>query len=119
MHVLPCSRRSGAGHRGRPQLWGSAAAGPVGHVWCAAVLTAEALAARQEEIHAAPDLSALLRRLTERAVPVIQRMPPIPTSKALLTADGGTCPDDGTRLEFDPWSPAAHRCPRCGKPFTG
>jgi len=83
------------------------------------VLTAEELEQRRSEIEAAPELSALLERLVERAAPVLERMPPLPQSKALLTADGGVCPDDGSRLEFDPWSPAAHRCSHCGKQFTG
>ena len=46
-------------------------------------------------------------------------MPLIPSVKALLSADGGVCPDDGTLLEFDPWSPDRHRCPRCGREWTG
>ncbi|HEY8197404.1 MAG TPA: hypothetical protein VIG04_10520, partial [Gemmatimonadales bacterium] len=83
------------------------------------MLTAEELEQRRSEIDAAPELSALLHRLVDRAAPVLERMPPVPQSKALLTADGGVCPDDGTRLEFDPWSPTTHRCPRCGKQFTG
>ncbi|MGZ8398775.1 MAG: heparinase II/III domain-containing protein, partial [Gemmatimonadales bacterium] len=83
------------------------------------MLTAEELEQRRSEIDAAPELSALLQRLVERAAPVLERMPPVPQSKALLTADGGVCPDDGTRLEFDPWSPNTHRCSRCGKQFTG
>jgi hypothetical protein len=83
------------------------------------VLSAEELEGRQKEIAAAADLKALVHRLTERARPVLQRMPPIPASKAMLTADGGLCPEDGTRLEFDPWSPTAHRCARCGRRFTG
>ncbi|MEP7225757.1 MAG: heparinase II/III family protein [Gemmatimonadales bacterium] len=83
------------------------------------MLTAEELEQRRAEIEAAPELSALLRRLVERAEPVLERMPPVPQSKALLTADGGVCPDDGTRLDFDPWSPTTHRCSRCGKQFTG
>jgi heparinase II/III-like protein len=83
------------------------------------MLTAEELEQRRVEIETAPELSALLERLVERAAPVLERLPPIPESKALLTADGGVCPDDGTRLEFDPWSPAAHRCTRCGKRFSG
>lgn len=83
------------------------------------MLTAEELEQRRSEIEAAPELSALLQRLVERAAPVLERMPPVPQVKALLTANGGVCPDDGTRLEFDPWSPAAHRCSRCGKQFTG
>jgi hypothetical protein len=83
------------------------------------VLTAEELERRRSEIEAAPELSALLQRLVERAAPVLQRMPAIPEAKALLTADGGVCPDDGSRLEFDPWSPRSHRCTRCGKEFSG
>lgn len=83
------------------------------------MLTAEELDLRRNDIEAAPELAALLDRLVERAAPVLQRMPPVPQLKALLTADGGMCPDDGTRLEFDPWSPTAHRCPRCRKQFSG
>jgi hypothetical protein len=83
------------------------------------VLTAEELEQRRAEIEAAPELTALLQRLVERAAPVLERMPSVPQSKALLTADGGYCPDDGSRLEFDPWSPATHRCSHCGRQFTG
>ena len=39
--------------------------------------------------------------------------------KALLSVDGGFCPDDGTVLAFDPWSPAEHRCPRCERRVAG
>jgi hypothetical protein len=83
------------------------------------VLTADELEARRMEIAAGGDLSRLLGRLAARAQPVLDRMPPIPQVKAILTADGGVCPEDGTRLEFDPWSPAEHRCPRCGRSFRG
>jgi hypothetical protein len=83
------------------------------------VLTAEELKLRQEEIDTAPDLKRLLQRLTERARPILQQMPQIPTMKATLTADGGVCPEDGARLEFDPWSPTEHRCARCARRFTG
>ena len=83
------------------------------------MLTAEQLDLRRSEIEASPQLSALLGRLVDRAAPVLQRMPTVPQHKALLTADGGVCPDDGTRLEFDPWSATAHRCPGCRKQFSG
>ncbi|MBA3259217.1 MAG: heparinase II/III family protein [Gemmatimonadales bacterium] len=33
--------------------------------------------------------------------------------------DGGLCPHDGAALEFDPWSPEAHRCPSCGRVASG
>ena len=83
------------------------------------MLTAEQLEQRRSQIEAAPELTALLERLVERAAPVIGQMPLVPKLKALLTADGGMCPDDGIRLEFDPWSPTLHRCSRCGKQFSG
>ena len=83
------------------------------------MLTAEELRDRQQEIGEAPDLTALLHRLSERARPILERMPSVPAFKALLTADGGVCPDDGVRLEFDPWSPAEHRCARCKRRLTG
>jgi hypothetical protein len=50
---------------------------------------------------------------------VLARVPEIPTAKALLSADGGICPEDGATLEFDPWSPRAHRCAGCGHTYTG
>ena len=83
------------------------------------MVTAEELATRREEIAGSPDLSALHAHLRERAAPVLARMPAIPAAKALFSSDGGVCPDDGTVLTFDPWSPAEHRCPRCGKIVTG
>ena len=83
------------------------------------MVTAETLLARKEEIAASPDLSRLAARLTARAAPVLERMPPIPAHKALLSKDGGICPRDGTPLSFDPFSPNAQRCPRCGEVVRG
>ena len=83
------------------------------------MVTAEELAARREQIAAAPDLAALLAHVRERAAPLLARLPPVPDSKALLSIDGGVCPEDGAGLAFDPWSPTEHRCPRCGKTFSG
>ncbi|HEX3926694.1 MAG TPA: heparinase II/III family protein [Gemmatimonadales bacterium] len=83
------------------------------------MIVEEMLATRRDEIAASPDLSALYARLVERAAPVLERMPVIPTVKALLSRDGGVCPDDGTPLRFDPWSPDQHVCPRCGRAFGG
>jgi hypothetical protein len=83
------------------------------------VVTAETLAARAEAIRGSADLQALLAHLRERARPLLARMPIVPDHKALLTTDGGFCPDDGTALTFDPWSPTEHRCPRCGKTWSG
>jgi hypothetical protein len=83
------------------------------------VVTAESLAARREMIAASPDLSRLLARLVERAKPVLERRPVIPEAKALLSVDGGVCPADHTGLRYDPWSPSAHVCPRCGASYAG
>jgi len=83
------------------------------------VVTAEEVVARREEITRSPDLSALHAHLRERAAPLLARLPPLPDAKALLSSDGGFCPDDGAMLAFDPWSPAKHRCPRCGNVVTG
>ena len=82
-------------------------------------MTIETLAERAELIAASPDLRALLAHLRERARPLIERMPVVPEQKALLTTDGGICPDDGATLIFDPWSPTAHRCPRCSRNWSG
>ena len=82
-------------------------------------MTAEDLAARRAAIARSPELAALCARLVERAAPVLERMPPIPEHKALLSSDGGVCPADGAALTFDPWSPTAHRCPRCGASYRG
>jgi hypothetical protein len=83
------------------------------------VLSAAELETRKEELKEAPDLRSLLDRLILRAAPVLTRMPMVPAEKALLSSDGGFCPDDGAGLEFDPWSPHEHRCPRCGRGFSG
>lgn len=83
------------------------------------MLSAADLDARRTLLAASPDLTALARRLAERAAPVIAGRPPVPRMKALLSVDGGRCPEDGAALDFDPWSPTEHRCSRCGKCFTG
>ena len=43
----------------------------------------------------------------------------IPREKALLSREGGRCARDGTLLEFDPFTPHEHRCPKCGTVYTG
>jgi hypothetical protein len=43
----------------------------------------------------------------------------VPREKALLSRAGGRCEDDGTQLDFDPYSPDEHRCPRCRRVYTG
>jgi len=82
-------------------------------------VTAAELAARAAVVSGAPDLRALLEHLRQRAQPLIARMPPIPEHKALISIDGGRCPDDGAEFTFDPWSQTEYRCPRCGKTWRG
>ncbi len=83
------------------------------------MVTAEILGARKAAIAASPDLQRLLSHLREGGRPVLARMPHVPEHKALLSSDGGICPDDATTLTFDPWNPTGHRCPRCGKTWSG
>lgn len=83
------------------------------------MLTFDELELRREVIAGAPDLVALQERLLARAREVIRRKPVLPALKGMLTADGGVCPEDGSALTFDPWSPSVHRCPRCGRDYRG
>jgi hypothetical protein len=83
------------------------------------MVTAEQLAARREVIAGSPDLTALARHIAARNARVLERLPPVPEVKALLSVDGGRCPDDGRALVFDPWSPDDHTCPTCGRRHTG
>ena len=83
------------------------------------MLIASDLDSRRETLAESQDLAKLARRLTERAARVIRDRPSVPRMKALLSVDGGFCPDDGTVLEFHPWSPRNHLCPRCGRSFQG
>jgi Heparinase II/III-like protein/Alginate lyase len=83
------------------------------------MLTLAGLTARRALIDESPDLAALRDHLIARAAPLLERPPPVPQVKALLSRDGGICPNDGTALLFDPWSPDAHRCPQCDGVFSG
>ena len=82
------------------------------------MVTAEQLAARRASIGAASDLTALAGHIAKRNAAVLERLPPVPDVKALLSVDGGRCPADGTVLSFDPWSPDAHGCSLCGQRFS-
>ena len=83
------------------------------------MLTAEGLGARRAQVARSADLAALLARLVERSAPLLVRPPEVPAEKALLSADGGICPEHDSPLEFDPWAPREHRCERCGRPHRG
>jgi hypothetical protein len=79
------------------------------------VLSLDQLEVRRDALRGSADLATLVERLARRAEPVLRRPLEPPALKAQLTADGGTCPVDGSPLLFDPWRPGSHRCPSCGK----
>ncbi len=83
------------------------------------MLTADLLESRRAAVRESADLSALLDRLTSRSAAILRGAPELSPFKAELTTDGGICPDDGGALEFDPWRPAAHRCPSCSRTVAG
>ncbi|HEU5040556.1 MAG TPA: hypothetical protein VFT84_07035, partial [Gemmatimonadales bacterium] len=72
------------------------------------MLSADQLQERRVAL-AAADMRALGDTIARRTAPLLRQMPEIPADKALLSVDGGICPADGGALEFDPWSPRAHR----------
>jgi hypothetical protein len=83
------------------------------------MLTSEELSALRTAIPGDPDLTRLLETMRARSAPVLQTFPVVPGVKALLSRDGGFCPNDGATLRFDPWNPDRHVCPRCGSTFSG
>lgn len=64
-------------------------------------------------------LAALADSLAADLLPLLASEPFVPRVKARLTRAGGRCPRDESTLDFDPFSPRAHRCPRCGGIFEG
>lgn len=83
------------------------------------MVTIEQIEARRDLTGEAQDLKALEERVRGRVERLLREPPVLPRVKALLSRDGGVCPDDGAALRFDPWSPDQHECPRCGKRFSG
>lgn len=77
------------------------------------LLSADAVAQRRSV--AQGTLAPLADSLRADLAPLLHAGTPwIPPEKAHLSRVGGRCPAHGTLLEFDPWSPRAHRCPDCG-----
>lgn len=76
-------------------------------------LTTE-LRARRDRLATEPLLRAIAGRLEGLLGSLAQGPVYIPDAKALLSRDGGVCPNDGSRLVFDPDRPHRHRCGRCG-----
>ena len=64
---------------------------------------------------AAAGLAPLAASLAADLGRVLDERPHVPERKSRLSRAGGRCADDGTALEFDPFSPDLHRCPRCGR----
>lgn len=81
------------------------------------LLADERLASRRSV--AGRELRPLADSLAADLVPLLDHPPLIPTEKALLSTVGGRCETDGSDLEFDPFLPHAHRCPRCGRVHVG
>jgi hypothetical protein len=68
---------------------------------------------------AAGPLAPLADSLAAGLDPLLGREIHVPAAKALLSRAGGRCEDDGSALDFDPFSPDDHRCPRCGRGYRG
>lgn len=81
------------------------------------LLTPDALDARRTVTRGA--LAPLADSLAGDLAPLVTTLPDIPDGKALLSRVGGRCESDGADLTFDPASPHAHRCPRCGRVHAG
>lgn len=64
-------------------------------------------------------LAPLAHSLAADLEPLLARPLLVPTGKALLSRVGGRCETDGTDLDFDPFSPHAHRCATCARVHTG
>ena len=81
------------------------------------LLAPDRLAERRAAV--AGPLAPLLASIRTDLAPLFAAAPRMHLAKARLTRAGGVCPRDGARLDFDPWSPEAHRCPQCGAVHTG
>lgn len=77
------------------------------------------LDARRLETADGSSLAPTIQGLAGELEPFMQGDLPIPHQKARLTRGGGRCPVHGVLLAFDPWSPHAHRCERCGHTYAG
>lgn len=74
---------------------------------------------RERKDAAGNALAALAGSIAADLEVVMSRPLYVPEEKALLSRAGGRCADDGTQLEFDPYSPHEHRCPQCGRVYSG
>lgn len=80
----------------------------------------EALAARAAALRTpAASLAPLAASLLADLRVVVRRPIVIPAQKAMLSRDGGRCPEHGVPLEFHPFEPHDHRCPVDGVAWRG
>jgi hypothetical protein len=79
------------------------------------LVSPDALEQRRREVAASADLTALMARLGAELDEFVGRPLYVPDAKALLSRWGSLCRDDGAELDFDPRSPRAQRCTRCGR----
>ena len=83
------------------------------------LLSDNELAERRRVTGPGGPLAPLYDSLAAELEPLLTRPWEIPTQKALLSRAGGRCEKDATTLDFDPWSPRDHRCPKCGTVHRG
>ncbi|MDO8665657.1 MAG: hypothetical protein Q7J79_03535, partial [Gemmatimonadales bacterium] len=79
------------------------------------LIGAKDLERRRGEIAGSADLAAVRRRLRDGLAGFLERPLFVPEGKALLSRWGSLCKDEGAELGFDPASPHAQRCTRCGR----
>jgi hypothetical protein len=70
---------------------------------------------RRHQIASSPDLTSLKTRLCAVGGEFVERPLYVPEAKALLSRWGSLCRDDGAELAFDPLTPQAQRCSKCGR----
>ena len=63
-------------------------------------------------------LASLTKGLRSELEPLVRSPHEVPAAKALLSREGGRCTCDGGYLAYHPFD-GRHRCPRCGREFTG
>ncbi len=84
------------------------------------LISDEALAARAAALRSpGASLAPLAGSLLADLRVVVERPIGIPTAKAVLSRDGGRCPDHGVPLEFHPFEPHDHCCPVDGTVWRG
>src|SRR5262249_40023675 len=109
-------RRDGVGRRLEHRL-GRPPSRESGRLTMSVLLGPEALARRRRA--AAGPLRSLAASLASDLEPLLGLDFYFPPEKALLSRAGGRCEVDGAMLDFDPFSPHAHRCLRCGRVYAG